>query len=115
MADDVRDRSRVALHIINVVFKRFRWHERYFSFQVGVKNVNTSCFLGQVPQIETACAINSSCPESFERWLLFKYIGGEFTPLSKPLKKKEEAEKARLKYPERERKTIGIGVIRSKS
>ena len=47
-----------------------------------------------------------------ERWLLFKYIAGEFTPLSKPLKKKEQAEKARLKYPERERKAIGIGVIR---
>lgn len=49
-----------------------------------------------------------------ERWLLFKYINGEFTPLSKPLKKKEQAEKARLKYSERERKTIGIGVIRTK-
>ena len=54
-------------------------------------------------------------PKIIERWLLFKYIGGEFTPLSKPLKKKEHAEKARLKYPERERKTIGIGVIRTKS
>jgi len=52
--------------------------------------------------------------KTIERWLLFKYIGGEFTPLSKPLKKKEQAEKARLKYPERERKTIGIGVIRTK-
>jgi hypothetical protein len=51
-------------------------------------------------------------PRIAERWLLFKYIGGEFTPLSKPLKKKEQAEKARLEYPERERKTIGIGVIR---
>jgi hypothetical protein len=49
-----------------------------------------------------------------ERWLLFKYIAGEFTPLSKPLKKKEQAEKARLKYSERERKAIGIGVIRTK-
>lgn len=49
-----------------------------------------------------------------ERWLLFKYINGEFTPLSKPLKKKGQAEKARLKYSERERKTIGIGVIRTK-
>jgi hypothetical protein len=49
-----------------------------------------------------------------EQWLLFKYINGEFTPLSKPLKKKEQAEKARLKYPERVRKTIGIGVIRIK-
>jgi hypothetical protein len=53
-------------------------------------------------------------PKIVERWLLFKYIGGEFTPLSKPLKKKELAEKARQKYPERERRTIGIGVIRIK-
>ncbi|HEY6369709.1 MAG TPA: hypothetical protein VIX37_03965 [Candidatus Sulfotelmatobacter sp.] len=49
-----------------------------------------------------------------DRWLLFKYIGGEFTPLSKPLKTKEQAEKARLKYSERERKQIGVGVIRAK-
>jgi hypothetical protein len=43
-----------------------------------------------------------------------QHINGEFTPLSKPLKKKEQAEKARLKYPELERKRIGIGVIRIK-
>jgi hypothetical protein len=49
-----------------------------------------------------------------EQWLLFKYIGGEFTPLSKPFKTKRLAEKARLKYPERQQKTIGLGVIRSK-
>ena len=48
-----------------------------------------------------------------ERWLLFKYVGGEFTPLSKPLKTKAQAEKARQKYPEKERKSIGIGVIRT--
>ena len=53
-------------------------------------------------------------PKITEQWLLFKYIDGEFTPLSKPLKNKEQAEKARLKYPERERKTIGIGVVRTK-
>jgi hypothetical protein len=53
-------------------------------------------------------------PRIVDRWLLFKYIGGEFTPLSKPLKTKAQAEKARLKYPERERKTIGIGVVRTK-
>jgi len=47
-----------------------------------------------------------------EQWLLFKYVGGQFTPLSKPFKTKQLAEKARLKYPERERKTIGLGVIR---
>jgi len=53
-------------------------------------------------------------PRIIEQWLLFRYVGGEFTPLSKPHKKKEQAEKARLKYPERERKAIGIGVIRIK-
>jgi hypothetical protein len=48
-----------------------------------------------------------------EQWLLFKYIKGEFTPLSKPMKTRAQAEKARLKYPERQRKTVGLGVIRT--
>ena len=30
-----------------------------------------------------------------EKWLLYKYIGLEFTPLSKPFKTREQAEKAR--------------------
>jgi hypothetical protein len=47
-----------------------------------------------------------------EQWLLFEYIGLEFTPLSKPFKTREQAEKAREKYPERLRKRIGLGVIR---
>jgi hypothetical protein len=51
-------------------------------------------------------------PKTIDQWLLFKYIGGEFTPLSKPFKTKHQAEKARLKYTERERKTIGLGVVR---
>ena len=49
-----------------------------------------------------------------ERWLLFQYVGPEFTPLSKPFRTREQAEKAREKYPERLRKTIGVGVIRIK-
>jgi hypothetical protein len=53
--------------------------------------------------------------KTVERWLLFRYIHGEFTPLSKPFKTKQLAEKARLKYAERERKTIGLGVIRIES
>jgi hypothetical protein len=53
-------------------------------------------------------------PKIIERWLLFRYVGGEFTPMSKPLKTKERAEKARLNYPEKERKSIGIGVVRTK-
>ena len=47
-----------------------------------------------------------------EQWLLYRYVDLEFTPLSKPFKTKKQAEKARLKYPARERKTIGIGVIK---
>jgi hypothetical protein len=64
------------------------------------------------PQIGAACAI-ILVPKIVERWLLFKYVGREFTPLSKPLKSKEQLEKTRLKYSERERKAIGIGVIRT--
>jgi len=47
-----------------------------------------------------------------EQWLLFKYVGLEFTPLSKPFKTKAQAEKARLKLPERERRSVAVGVIR---
>jgi hypothetical protein len=50
-----------------------------------------------------------------ERWLLFKYVELEMTPLSKPFKTREQAEKERLKYLERERKGIGIGVIRTQT
>jgi hypothetical protein len=54
-------------------------------------------------------------PKTIERWLLFQVVDGEFTPLSKPFKRKEQAEKARLKFPERQRKRIGLGVVRIKS
>jgi hypothetical protein len=37
---------------------------------------------------------------------------GQITPLSRPFKTKADAEKARQKYPERERKTIGVGLVR---
>jgi len=47
-----------------------------------------------------------------EQWLLFKYIKGEFTPLSKPFRTKGAAEKARLKLPEREQRSVAVGVIR---
>jgi hypothetical protein len=50
-----------------------------------------------------------------EQWLLYKYVGLEFTPLSKPFKTKKAAEKARLKLPERERRTVAVGVIRIKN
>jgi len=43
------------------------------------------------------------------RWLLFEYQGLELVILSKPFKTKKLAEKARLKYPDRLRRKIGIG------
>jgi hypothetical protein len=46
------------------------------------------------------------------RWLLFEYKGLELVTLSKPFRTKKLAEKARLKYPDRIRRKIGIGVIR---
>jgi hypothetical protein len=49
-----------------------------------------------------------------EQWLLYKYVGLEFTPLSKPFKTKAAAEKARLKLPERERRSVAVGVVRIK-
>jgi hypothetical protein len=30
-------------------------------------------------------------PKIIERWLRFKYVDGEFTPLSKPFKTKQQA------------------------
>jgi hypothetical protein len=53
-------------------------------------------------------------PKTIEKWLLYEHVEGEFTPLSKPFKTKAAAEKARLKYPEKERRRIGVGVIRFK-
>ncbi|HUN64374.1 MAG TPA: hypothetical protein VMU53_20405 [Candidatus Sulfotelmatobacter sp.] len=54
-------------------------------------------------------------PKPAVQWLLFKYIDGEVAFLSKPFKSKQLAEKARSKYPERERKKIGVGVVRIES
>jgi hypothetical protein len=48
-----------------------------------------------------------------ERWVLFKYIGGQIKTLSKPFKTKAKAEKARLKLPEKEQREVAVGVIRS--
>jgi hypothetical protein len=49
-----------------------------------------------------------------ERWLLFKYVDGQIAPQSKPFKTKEQAEWARLKLPERERRSVAVGAIRIK-
>jgi hypothetical protein len=43
----------------------------------------------------------------------FEYIGLELTSVSKPFKTKERAEQERLKYSEKNRKRIGLGVVRA--
>lgn len=48
------------------------------------------------------------------RWLLYKFVNGEYIALTKAFKTKAAAQKAQLKYPERERRTIGLGVVRIK-
>jgi hypothetical protein len=53
-------------------------------------------------------------PKIIERWLLFNYVGSEFTLLSRPFKTKDQAEKARLKFSEWERREVAVGVIRIK-
>jgi hypothetical protein len=67
------------------------------AYRLGV--VAMSCYKTEMPKI-------------IERWLLFRYVDGEFTPLSKPFRTKAKAEKARLKLPERERRGVAVGVIR---
>jgi hypothetical protein len=54
--------------------------------------------------------MNIYLPQKTENWLLFRCVHGEFTPLSKPWKTTRLSEKARLRYPERERESIGLGV-----
>jgi cell shape-determining protein MreC len=50
--------------------------------------------------------------KNIERWVLFKYIGGQIETLSKPFKTKDQAEKARLKLPEKEQREVAVGVIK---
>jgi len=52
-------------------------------------------------------------PKTTNRWLLYTCVEGQITPLSRPFKTKAHAKKkARQKYSERERKTIGLGLVR---
>jgi hypothetical protein len=53
-------------------------------------------------------------PTIIQKWLLFKDVNGEFTLLSRPFKTKADAEKARSKLPEREQRSVAVGVIRIK-
>jgi hypothetical protein len=66
------------------------------------------------PSIIHCRLCNTFLMKLVEQWLVFRYIEGQFTPLSKPFKTKAQAEKARLKLPERERRSVAVGVIRIK-
>jgi hypothetical protein len=45
--------------------------------------------------------------------MLFEYNGLQLVALSKPFKTKKEAEDARLKYPVRKARRIGVGLVRT--
>jgi hypothetical protein len=54
-----------------------------------------SC-LTRLPNISNSVfPVKFEISKTIERWLLYKYVGIEFTPLTKPFKTKKEAEKAR--------------------
>jgi hypothetical protein len=40
-------------------------------------------------------------------WLVYQFSKGEYMPLSKTFKTKAAGDKARLKYPKKESRTIG--------
>jgi hypothetical protein len=46
------------------------------------------------------------------RWVLYTCVEGQMTPLSRPFKTKAEAERARKKYPEKERGAMAVGFVR---
>jgi hypothetical protein len=50
-------------------------------------------------------------PKTANRWILYTCAKGQVTPLSRQFKTKAQAEKARQKYPDKERRAIGIGVV----
>ena len=50
-------------------------------------------------------------PKSNEQWLLFEYVDGKLTQVSKLFSSKSQAEAARQKYPERSQKKIGLGRV----
>jgi len=58
---------------------------------------------------------NHRWQESLSGGCSFKYVGREFTLLSKPFKTKQQAEKERRKYSERQRKGIALGLSRIRS
>ena len=53
-------------------------------------------------------------PKLTQRWLLFKYIDGELYAAVETPQEEGTGREGAAEIPERERKTIGIGVIGTK-
>ena len=49
-----------------------------------------------------------------EQWVLFKYVGRDFTPISKPFKTRQAAERARANLPTKDQRSTAIVLLRSK-
>jgi hypothetical protein len=56
--------------------------------------------VGQTIIAKVGGILGMNMPKPIQKWLLFQYVGGAVTPLSRPFESKELAEKARSKYPE---------------
>jgi hypothetical protein len=82
--------------------------ELWSQIQSGVRRITS----GLASSPLSALCYKLEMPKNTEQWFLFQYQNGKVAPLSKGFKTKQLAEKARLKYPERERKQIGVGVVR---
>jgi hypothetical protein len=79
----------------------------------GTRRIRTWCHEGRAGAFAFLSCYNTLM-KIIEQWLLFKYVDGQVTPLSKPFKTKAAAEKTGLKLPERERRSVAVGVIRIK-
>jgi hypothetical protein len=51
--------------------------------------------------------------KSAKRWQLFRYVGRELTPVSKPFKTRQAAERARTKLPKKDHRSTAIGLLSS--
>src|SRR5262249_14767534 len=63
------------------------------------RKVNLQSFQFKSPEINLIRSYKSKMSKTVEQWLLFKYLGLEFTPLSKPFKTREQAERASENTP----------------
>jgi hypothetical protein len=78
-----------------------------------VSGIDRRCGAGKERWMTKAKEGFTDLMKTTARWLLFEYQGLELVILSKAFKTKKLAEKARQKYPDRMRRKIGIGLIKT--